>query len=81
MSNGVLRYKDYTGSLQFSREDDCLYGRILDIDDLVMFEGRTVEEARSAFQEAVEQYLRTCAELDLAPDLPPRRAAPTDGER
>lgn len=76
MSKEVLSYKGYTGSLLFSFEDNCWYGRILDIDDLIMYEGQTVEEARSAFQEAVEHYARICAELPQ-----PVNPRPSAGQR
>jgi predicted HicB family RNase H-like nuclease len=56
----VLRYKDFFGSVHFSEEDDCLFGRIEGIDDLVTFEGRDVEELKRAFQEAVEDYVDLC---------------------
>lgn len=74
MPNDVLSYKGYTSSLQVSLEDNCLYGRIEDIDDLVTYEAQTVEGARSAFQEAVEHYLQVCAELGERVNPPPERA-------
>ena len=75
MPKDVLSYKGYTSALQVSLEDNCLYGRIEDIDDLVTYEAQTVEEARAAFQEAVEHYLQTCAELGESVNPPPQRAA------
>ena len=27
---GYLKYKGYTGSVEFSEEDDCLFGRVKD---------------------------------------------------
>lgn len=75
MPKDVLSYKGYTGSLQVSVEDNCLYGRIEGIDDLVTYEAQTVEEARAAFQEAVDHYLQTCAELGEPVNQPSERAA------
>ena len=75
MPKDVLRYKGYTSSLEVSLEDNCLYGRIEDIDDLVTYEAQTVEGARSAFQEAVEHYLQVCAELGEPVNQPSERAA------
>jgi predicted HicB family RNase H-like nuclease len=66
----MLSYKDYTGSVEISVEDNCLYGRILDIDDLVTYEGQTVQELQAAFRESVEEYQRTCDALGLEPEQP-----------
>ncbi len=56
----VLRYKDFIGSVHFSAEDDCFFGKIEGIDDLVTFEGRDVDELKRSFREAVEDYIDLC---------------------
>ncbi len=56
----VIKYKDYMGSVHFNAEDETFYGKIEGIDDLITFEGKSVEELKQAFQEAVEDYLDTC---------------------
>jgi predicted HicB family RNase H-like nuclease len=56
----LMRYKGFLGSVYFSPEDDCFHGRIEGIDDLVSFEGRSVDELKKSFREAVEDYLELC---------------------
>jgi predicted HicB family RNase H-like nuclease len=56
----VIKYKDHIGSVRFSSEDNVFYGKIEGIDDLVTFEGRSVDELVSAFREAVEDYKDLC---------------------
>ena len=56
----VLRYKDFIGSVHFSAEDECFFGKIEGLDDLVTFEGRDVVELKKAFHEAVEDYIDLC---------------------
>ncbi|KJS17998.1 MAG: DNA repair protein [Peptococcaceae bacterium BRH_c4b] len=56
----ILIYKDYIGKIHFSAEDEVFFGRIEGIDDLISFEGKSVEELKSALIEAVEDYIRTC---------------------
>ena len=58
----ILQYKGYYGSVNFSAEDKCFFGKILNINDLVSFEGMNVKELKSAFQEAVDSYLQACLE-------------------
>lgn len=60
MKNDLLKYKGYFGSVQYSEEDGCLYGKVQFIDDLILYEGLSVEELKSAFQEAVDDYLESC---------------------
>lgn len=56
----ILRHGDFIGSVHFSAEDDCFYGKLEGIDDLVTFEGRDVGELKRSFLEAVEDYVDLC---------------------
>jgi predicted HicB family RNase H-like nuclease len=55
-----MQYKDDIGSVHFSAEDGVFFGKIEGINDLVTFEGTTVEEIKNAFEEAVEDYISIC---------------------
>lgn len=66
--NDILQYKDYYGAVHYSSEDDVFFGKILGINDLVSFEGTSVKELKKAFQEAVDDYLETCKELNKIPE-------------
>ena len=63
----ILKHKDFIGSVQFSSADDIFYGKITGIDDLVSFEGESVKELKSAFVEAVEEYIELCRSLGKDP--------------
>jgi predicted HicB family RNase H-like nuclease len=65
-----LQHKGYYGSVEYSAEDDVLHGRVLNINDIVIYEGRTVTEIKQSFVEAVEGYLEMCEELGRGPDRP-----------
>lgn len=56
----ILQYKDFIGSVRFSTEDECFFGKIEGINDLVTFEGQSVRELKKAFREAVEDYTELC---------------------
>jgi predicted HicB family RNase H-like nuclease len=64
----ILKYKDYHASVHFSTDDELFYGRILGINDLISFEGASVKELKTAFEEAVEDYLETCEAVGKQPD-------------
>ena len=63
-----LKYKDYTGTVEFSAEDEVFHGKIFGIKDLVTFEGRSVEEIKHAFEESVDEKLETCKEIGKTPE-------------
>jgi predicted HicB family RNase H-like nuclease len=63
----ILRYKDFIGSVQFSDADEIFYGKVTGIDDLVSFEGSSVNDLKTDFIEAVEDYLDLCKKIDKDP--------------
>lgn len=66
-SNNLLKYKNYMGSIEYSLEDRCLCGKILFIDDLVTYEGNTIDELEESFKYMVDDYLKTCKEIGKEP--------------
>lgn len=56
----VMFYKDFIGSIHFSTEDEIFFGKIEGIDDSIGFEGSSVEDLKSSFREAVEDYIELC---------------------
>jgi predicted HicB family RNase H-like nuclease len=63
----TMLYRGYAARIEYSDEDDCFIGHIAGINDVVGFHGESVDELRSAFEEAVDDYLETCAKLNRAP--------------
>jgi predicted HicB family RNase H-like nuclease len=59
MKNALI-YKGFIGTVSFSSDDRIFYGKIEGIDDLVTFEGSTVEELESAFRYMVDQHIKDC---------------------
>jgi len=70
MTDKVLNHKGYVGSIEMSIDDNCLYGKVLHVNDLVNYEGKTPEELQRAFIESVDFYLQKCKENGLDPDKP-----------
>jgi predicted HicB family RNase H-like nuclease len=63
-------YKGYPGTIDLDMEKGVLHGRVLGIQDVVTFEGRTVPEVVQAFKESIDEYLRFCAEVGRKPEKP-----------
>ena len=62
-----MQYKGYAARIEYDDEDGLFFGRIAGIRDGVGFHADTVEDLRAAFQEAVEDYLETCAMIGKEP--------------
>ncbi len=66
MSN-TMSYKNFVGSVKYDDREEILYGKIEAIDDLVTFEGKDIASLKTAFHEAVEDYLHLCRETGKNP--------------
>jgi len=63
----TIEYKGYIGSIEYSPEDRCFFGKLEMIDDLVTFEALSAEELETNFHDAVDEYLQTCKMLNREP--------------
>ena len=60
---GRLRYKGYTGSVEYSEEDCSFFGKVLGLRrDGITYEGTSAAEIKQDFEDAVDHYLETCRE-------------------
>lgn len=66
----IMRYKGYRAKVEYSAEDSCLVGRVLDIHDIISFEGQSIQEAEMDFHNAIDQYVEDCRESGKEPDKP-----------
>ena len=67
MTDNMLKYKDFYGSVEYSANDECFFSKIIGTSDLVTFEGDSVAALKEAFTEAVEDYLVLCEEMGKEP--------------
>ena len=67
MTDNMLKYKGYYGSVEYSANDECFFGKIIGTSDLVTFEGESVTALKDAFAEAVEDYIVLCKEVGKEP--------------
>ena len=65
-----MEYKGYIGKIEVDEEAGILYGEVINIRDVITFEGQSVEEAQRAFRESVDDYLAFCAERGESPEKP-----------
>jgi len=63
----TLKYKGYTGNVNFDADDKIFHGRVLGITDVIGFEGASVSELEKDFREAIDDYLETCQKIGRIP--------------
>lgn len=64
----MMTYKGYTGSAHYDDQGRIFYGKIEFIRSLVSYEGTDVDTLRSAFEEAVDDYLDLCKQQGQEPE-------------
>jgi predicted HicB family RNase H-like nuclease len=67
----MLQYKGYTGHAGFDDEAGLFHGEVLDLRDVITFQGTSVEELESEFRDSVDDYLEFREERGEEPDVPP----------
>ena len=67
MTDNLLKYRNFYGSVEYSAIDECFYGKIIGTADLVTFEGDSVDSLKTAFTEAVNDYIILCKEAGKEP--------------
>ena len=65
-----LEYEGYLGSAELSEEDDCFWGKIQFIDELILYDGKSITEIKEAFESAVDGYLQFCKDQGRNPSIP-----------
>ena len=68
--NNILRYRGYCTKVEFDSEDCILYGKIEGISDFVDFFCESVDEVKSEFEKAVDDYIEFCKENGKTPEKP-----------
>jgi predicted HicB family RNase H-like nuclease len=66
----MMEYKGYLACVAFDDEANIFHGEVINIRDVITFQGKSVDELRQAFEDSVEDYLTFCAERGEEPDQP-----------
>jgi len=56
--NNLLEYKGFYGTVEYSAEDNLLYGKVIDLPNvLIMYDGDSLESLKKDFMESIDFYL------------------------
>lgn len=66
----MFKYKEYIGHVTFDEVAEIFHGEIINIKDVITFQGESVAELKKAFADSVDDYLAFCKERGEEPDKP-----------
>lgn len=66
----VLTYRGYTATVEYDAEGQVLYGRVIDLRDVITFQSDTAADVEREFHKSVDEYLAFCAEQGIEPAKP-----------
>ncbi|MCX6045816.1 MAG: type II toxin-antitoxin system HicB family antitoxin [Chloroflexi bacterium] len=66
----MMEYKGYIGKVEFDDDAGIFHGEVINVRDVITFQGESVQEIRQAFQDSIEDYLEFCASRNEDPEKP-----------
>ena len=66
----MMEHKGYLGHVEYDDEAGVFHGEVVNLRDVITFQGESVDELRRAFRESVDDYLAFCAARGEEPEKP-----------
>jgi predicted HicB family RNase H-like nuclease len=65
----MMEYKGYLGRVEYD-DGGFFHGEVINIRDVITFQGAAVTELKKAFHDSIEDYLAYCSERGEEPEKP-----------
>lgn len=69
-NRNIIKYKNYTGSIEFDDENNFFHGEVINMRDVITFQGKSIAELRKALKDSIEDYLDFCKKRKEDPEKP-----------
>ena len=66
----MMEFKGYTAKVEFDDAAGIFHGEVLNLRDVITFQGETVQGLKQAFRDSVDDYLEFCTERGESPEKP-----------
>ena len=66
----MMEYKGYLARVEFDDRANVFHGEVVNIRDVITFQGTSVDELQQAFRDSVRDYLDFCEERGEEPEKP-----------
>lgn len=63
-----MKYKGYVGQIQYDDQAQIFHGDVIGIQDVIIFQGRSIQDVQQAFQDSIDDYLQFCASRGQNPE-------------
>ena len=63
-----MEYKGYIGHFTYDEVRDLFQGHVGNITHIVLFQGKSIESLRFAFQDAINEYILWCKKRGKEPE-------------
>src|SRR3954447_10015613 len=66
----TMHYRGYEGVVEYDEDAEIFHGEIINLRDVITFQGSSVGELKQALADSVEDYLAYCKERGEEPEKP-----------
>ena len=66
----LLTYREYQGRFEYDDVADLFHGDVINLADVVTFQGRSIDDLKKSFKESVDDYLVFCRRQGKEPGKP-----------
>ena len=66
----TMSYKGYQAIVAYDEDAEIFHGEVVNLRDVITFQGKSVKELKKAFADSVEDYINFCAQRGEAPEKP-----------
>jgi len=66
----TMEYKGYIARVEYDDEAKLFHGQIMNLRDVITFQGRSVTELRKALRDSIDDYVAFCTERGEKPEKP-----------
>ena len=66
----IMHYNGYEASVEFDEDAELIHGEVLNLRDVITFQGVSASELKQAFADSVEDYLAFCRSRGEEPEKP-----------
>ena len=66
----MMEYEGYFAKVEFDDDASIFHGEVINLRDVITFEGEIVNELKESFRDSVDDYLAFCAECGEEPEKP-----------
>ncbi|QYA06142.1 type II toxin-antitoxin system HicB family antitoxin [Agrobacterium larrymoorei] len=66
----LMHYKGYEAVIEFDEDAEIFHGEVINLRDVITFQGTSAAELKQALAESVEDYISFCKERGEEPEKP-----------